>query len=338
MSKVNISNHFYATIDITTRCNLKCKHCRTEDVDYELSLDQIKIILKKLKHPKRRIIFISGGEPLTRPDIVEIIKLIKKSFPFVGINTNSLLLSEELLLSLESGGLDYIQVSLDGLKATHDYMRGEGCFDEVMKKMSMISNKTNIKLHVCCCVSKLNLYEIEKFATFLIESSDFKIALLGFKRFVPKNQMAGKNNLGIDGLKALLDTVEKMQKQYEGKTVISVDASQKNIANYDNALKVLDKYNMTCVGCTAASGGPSIRADGTVSPCTLLYVNSGNLLESSLNEIYKSEVYKKLCARELKGKCLTCKYIKVCGGCRAVALAIHGDYLAEDPECFICST
>jgi len=331
------SNHFYATLDITTRCNLKCKHCRTDAVDYELSLDQIKIILEKLKHPRRRIIFISGGEPLIRADIVEIVKLIKNSFSFVGMNTNSLLLTEKLLGELEIAGLDYIQVSIDGLKNTHDYIRGHGTFEKAMKAMEMISNQSKIKIHVCCCVSKLNLHEIESLTSFLVTSKNFKVDLLGFKRFVPKNEMAGKGNLGIDGFKNLLYTVEKMQVDYkDSQTQICVDASQKNVANYDNAIKILNKYNLTCVGCSAATGGPSIRADGTVSPCTLLYVNSGNLLETNLDEIYRSEIYEKLCLRELKGKCATCKYLKVCGGCRAVALAIHGDYLAEDPECFIC--
>ena len=334
MIATNSSNNYSATIDITTRCNLHCKHCRTEAVNYDLSLEQIDLIAQKLAHPKRRVIFISGGEPLTREDIVDIVVTLKKYVPCVCINTNSLLLSEKLLAQLEAVGLNYIQVSLDGLKHSHDYIRGDGTFDKTIKKLHMIA-RSSIKLHVSCCVSKLNMGDMEKLADFLIDREHLNIDILGYKRFIPKNEMAGKYNLGKDGLKLMLENVELIQKKYEGRTTIATDFPQKNIYQNARALAVMEKYHLSCAGCSAAVGGPCVRADGTVSPCSLLYVISGNLLIQSLEEIYASNVYQNLCKRNLKGKCGTCEYRLTCGGCRAAAYAIMGDYLAEDPECFI---
>lgn len=66
------------TIDVTTKCNLHCRHCRTNEIVHNLSLDEIRIIVKKCKDFKPMGVFISGGEPLTRNDIVEVIKETKK--------------------------------------------------------------------------------------------------------------------------------------------------------------------------------------------------------------------------------------------------------------------
>ena len=79
------------TIDVTTKCNLRCKHCRTNEIVHELSLDEIKTIVEKCKNFKPRGVFISGGEPLTRSDIADIIKETKKLAPVTILNTNSLL-------------------------------------------------------------------------------------------------------------------------------------------------------------------------------------------------------------------------------------------------------
>ena len=335
MTVLNNSNHYSATIDITTRCTLHCRHCRTESVDYDLSLEQIEIIAKKLQHPQRRVIFISGGEPLTRRDIVQVVGVLKKYVPCVCINTNSLLLTKTMLKQFESVGLNYIQVSLDGLKEYHDYIRGEGTFQKTIERLHWISESSDIKLHVSCCVSKFNLKNMDELAKCLLEDEKLKIDILGYKRFIPKNEMAGKYNLGKDGLKIMLDNVRQLQSRYKGITAIATDFPQKNIYQHQKSLDVMEKYNLSCVGCSAATGGPCIRADGSVSPCSLLYIISGNILTQSLEEIYSSAVYQSLCKRELNGKCGDCKYKITCGGCRAAAQAIRGNYLDEDPECFV---
>ena len=329
------SNNYSATVDITTRCNLKCKHCRTEMVNYDLSLEQVEVIAKKISHPKRRIVFISGGEPLVRGDIVEIVKIFKKYIPCVCINTNSLLLNEELLDSLISAGLNYIQVSLDGLKQTHDYIRGEGCFDNAIEKLKMI-NKKNIKLHISCCVSKLNIDSMYDFVNEILFVKKIKVDILGFKRFIPKNEMAGKYNLGSEGLKKLYENFETIRNDFSDVCKIVVDFPQKNVFDKENVNSVMEKYGLTCAGCSAATGGPCIRADGTVSPCSLLYIEAGNIFDNTLYEMYEKDEFVNLCNRELKGKCGNCDYKMICGGCRAAALSINNDYLAEDSECFIC--
>lgn len=328
------SNNYSATVDITTRCNLRCKHCRTEEMNNDLSLIQVEHIAQKIAHPQRRIVFLSGGEPLVRKDIVQVVSVFKKYIPCVCINTNSLLLDEELLDALIDAGLNYIQVSLDGIRETHDYMRGMGNFDKAIEKLRLINSK-QIKLHISCCISMLNIDSMYDFAKELLITRGIKVDILGFKRFIPKNEMAGKYNLGKDGLQKLYKNFEEVRNEFSSMTKIVVDFPQKNVFDAYNVTQVMKKYQLTCSGCSAATGGPCIRPDGSVSPCSLLYVNSGNIFKSSLEEIYASIPFVEICNRNIKGKCGRCQYRLICGGCRAAAMAIHNDYLAEDPECFI---
>ena len=147
--------------------------------------------------------------------------------------------------------------------------------------------------------------------------------------------MAGKYNLGKEGLKELYDKIDLYAKKYEKYTRIVCDFPQKNIENADMANEIMKKYNLKCTGCSAATGGPAIRTDGAVSPCSLLDISYGNIIKNSIEDIYSSDVFENLLNRKLSGKCGTCDYRLVCGGCRAAAFLLTGDYLGEDVECFI---
>ena len=136
-------------------------------------------------------------------------------------------------------------------------------------------------------------------------------------------------------MKKLYKNLELLQKKYNEKTTIASDMPMKNVFNEKRAIEVMKKYNLSCVGCSAGVNGISIRNDGTVTPCTLLYISCGNILKQNLKEILQNADMVKIKNRELKGKCGKCQYKLICGGCRAAAYQISGDFLEEDSECFI---
>lgn len=324
------------TIDVTSKCNLRCKHCRVNEIEYDMPLEEIKTAFKKLSDFKPRGVFISGGEPLIREDIVDIVKESKKLAPVTVLNTNSLLLTEEKLKDLIEAGLNYIQVSVDGIEEQHDYIRGKGTYRKTIEKLKMINKYSDkIKLHISSVVSLKNIDYMEEFARQILEVEKINVQILGFKRFIPNNVLKDTASLGREGLKKLYDNLNKLQKKYKGKTTIASDMPMKNVFNEKKAFEVLKKYNMQCVGCSAGVNGISIRNDGTVTPCTLLYISCGNILKQDLNEIMENASMIKIKNRELKGKCGNCKYKQICGGCRAEAYQVTGDYLEEDTECFI---
>ena len=133
----------------------------------------------------------------------------------------------------------------------------------------------------------------------------------------------------------MINKLEKLNKKYVDKTKIVSDMPMKNIFQKKRVYEIMDKYNLDCVGCSAGINGISIRNDGTVTPCTLLYISCGNILNESLEEILNNDIMQKIKKRELSGKCGGCKYKMICGGCRACAYQLSGNPLAEDPECFI---
>lgn len=324
------------TIDVTTKCNLRCKHCRTNEIVHELSLDEIKIIVKKCKDFKPRGVFISGGEPLTRSDIADVIKETKKLAPVTILNTNSLLLTEEKLKELIDVGLNYIQVSLDGIEKYHDFIRGKGTYKKTIEKLKLISKYSDkIKLHISSVVSSINIDVMEELVHQIIDVEQIKVQIFGFKRFVPSNELKESGALGKDGLKELYDKLEKLNKQNIDKTKIVSDMPMKNIFQKKRVYEIMDKYNLNCVGCSAGINGISIRNDGTVTPCTLLYISCGNILKESLEDILNNDIMKKIKNREVGGKCGNCKHKMICGGCRACAYQLSGNPLREDPECFI---
>lgn len=324
------------TIDVTSKCNLRCKHCRVNEIEYDMPLEEIKTAFKKLSDFKPRGVFISGGEPLIREDIVDIVKESKKLAPVTVLNTNSLLLTEKNLKDLIEAGLNYIQVSVDGIEEQHDYIRGKGTYRKTIEKLKMINKYSDkIKLHISSVVSLKNIDYMEEFARQILEVEKINVQILGFKRFIPNNVLKDTASLGREGLKKLYDNLNKLQKKYKRKTTIASDMPMKNVFNEKKAFEVLKKYNMQCVGCSAGVNGISIRNNGTVTPCTLLYISCGNILKQDLNEIMENASMIKIKNRELKGKCGNCKYKQICGGCRAEAYQVTGDYLEEDTECFI---
>ena len=110
---------------------------------------------------------------------------------------------------------------------------------------------------------------------------------------------------------------------------------EKNGKNSDRWLK---KANNAFYGCTAGRGLVYVKANGELWPCPFVELSAGNISDSSLMEIWEeSIVFKTLRNREnkLKGECGSCKYNTICGGCRGRAMAYSGDYMGEDPSCFL---
>ena len=183
-------------------------------------------------------------------------------------------------------------------------------------------------------VSSLNVDEMEEFVHQVIDVNKIDVEILGFKRFIPNNEMAGTCNLGTKGLKKMFDNLQKLQKKYDGQVQIVADFPLKNVYQQEFVKRIMNKYKLECAGCSAGVNGICVRNDGTVSPCSLLYISCGNILTEELDEIMNSKPMTLLCKRELSGKCGACDYKMICGGCRAAAYMLSGDYLGEDSECY----
>ncbi|MFH1519722.1 MAG: radical SAM protein [Candidatus Omnitrophota bacterium] len=166
-----ISRRFPSSLvlGVTYRCQLDCSHCGIENCrksgQEELSKEEIKGVIRQAHRLGVYFIVFSGGEPLLREDICELVNFVASEGLVIAINTNGLLLTTTMLSELKRAGLTFINISLDGAEAEHHHQlrRAEGCFDKTIKAIKACGT-FGISVFVSVCATKENIHnkEIEK--------------------------------------------------------------------------------------------------------------------------------------------------------------------------------
>lgn len=314
---------YYITWNTTCLCNLKCKHCYNEkftqkNLAEELSEEKIKNIINDAIDLGLRAILFTGGEPLMRKDLLEIMKYAKNRKLLVFLATNGTLIDKNFIK--EFGGIvDKINISIDAASPKeHDEIRGvEGSFKKSMDAVKRLKDQFNVSL--AFTVHSGNLKELEKVAKI---AKDNNIGLT-VKRYIPVGKSI-KNNICLSDCdyKEIITIIDKLKK---GQKISFKDPFP------DSSGKDLNKFG----GCLGGIYSLSVDFNGNIYICTKLKLLIGNVNNKTLEDIWNnSEILKKLRNRELKGKCAYCDKIFSCGGCRAAAYAKTGDFLAEDPLCY----
>lgn len=275
---------------------------------------------------------VTGGEPFLRHDIFEILAEIRKKGFDIYLLTNGILVKGEAARILSDIGVKGVQVSMEGPEKIHEIIRGEGSFHASLDGVqSLLEAGINVTLNVT--LSEINaghFMDMVGLAAFL------GVQRLGFSRLVPSGRGAGLLNkmLKKERLKEIYTTVLSLNP--DGLEIVTGDplASQMN-GSVDNN----DERSTATGGCAAGVSGITILPDGTITPCRRLNVPIGNIRRDSLRELWvNSEVLCRLRDKQsYKGKCGTCRRWASCKGCRAIAYAYSGEgnFLAEDPQCFI---
>ncbi|MCA2620974.1 MAG: radical SAM protein [Microcystis sp. M020S1] len=164
--KSNILFPNHVTISVTNRCNLLCEHCGKNSGKPhpdEMSFAEILNLIPQLKQLQIRYISLSGGEPLTRRDIFDIIEVLKKADFKVGLISNGFINDERTIDKLNKSNIDTINISIDGLRETHNSVRKhEKSFDNAIKFLSLVHEYTGIKnKSIISCVSPGMLGDLE---------------------------------------------------------------------------------------------------------------------------------------------------------------------------------
>lgn len=155
---------FYVNLILNNSCNMKCSYCyknfysRKTD---EMSTEEAFRLIDELARAGTRQICVLGGEPLLRKDLPRIVDRIKDKKIVCGINTNGLLVGDNLDLI---GKLDYVHISLDGNKRANDLNRGEGTYDRIYEALQLTAKNTKTAIGIACTLTKNNLGSIEDLA------------------------------------------------------------------------------------------------------------------------------------------------------------------------------
>jgi radical SAM protein with 4Fe4S-binding SPASM domain len=283
----------------------------------------------------------TGGEPLVREDLLELLSY-SHSLGFSNtIATNALLVDDSMAKKMKRHGVVIAAVSLDGIEPkTHDKIRGkEGAFDQALEGIRAL-NAAGILLHINITAMNYNIEEIRQLMT-LIE--ELRTGILLMYQLVPvgRGKIIESASLDLSANERLLKLIARVQK--DSSVVIEPVAGpqywayllQKKGISHGFPLSLAEKVFH---GCTAGRGFVYIKPDGSVWPCPFIEVECGNIRSERFSQIWeKSPVFQQLRTREtlLKGQCGECEYKTLCGGCRGRALAVSGDLFAEDPSCFL---
>ena len=332
-----IDTEFYFQWHITEKCNLRCKHCYHDNYNSadELNLDELRYIADKIdatlkKWNKKGTLSITGGEPfIVKDKVFPLLHRIEtlKTIQYFDILTNGWLLDQTVLDRLkEFKKLRRVQLSLEAADQNlNDRIRGKGSFGTTLSAIRLLK-KNDFQVAIMMTISNLNKNEIEPVANLLKEEGADTFSV---ERFIPEGMGAN--------LKDEFLTPEELQDVFQKIYSLAMKKDKVRILLYRPLFALLNGNDPT-VGamCSAGTNALTIMHDGTIYPCRRLPIPIGNALIDSFYKIwYTSDVLWNIRnTKNIKGKCNDCNFIPVCRGCRALAYAITGDYLAGDPQCW----
>jgi heme b synthase len=331
--------------EITRSCNLACIHCRAsaERGPYpnELTTDECKKVLDDIASFASPIIIFTGGEPLLRPDIFEILAHGQKLGHMMAMAVNGLLLDDETAKKLVDHGVQRISISIDGATAeTHDKFRNvPGAFEGAMNGIEA-AKKAGLPFQINSTVTKINLEEIPDLLKLAVD-----IGAVAHHIFLLVPTGRGKE---LEEQEIPPEEYERtLNWFYDQREQVPIQLKATCAPHYYRILRqrsteegkevTLETHGMDAMtrGCLGGTAFCFISHVGQLSPCGYLELDCGNVRTEGFRKAWEeSKIFGEL--RDFKkyeGKCGGCRYLKVCGGCRARAYASTGNYLAEEPYC-----
>jgi len=346
------SRPYVISWNLTYRCNLACEHCYLDagakkfqilDSDNfsdrsELNTEQCFQVIDQIKEfAPESLTILTGGEPLLRKDILEIIRYAAIQELWVVVGTNGVLITESLAQTLAKTGVRGMALSLDALDAErHDKFRMvKGAWENTVEGAKVL-HKQALSFIIQTTVGKHNAEELESIANFAYRELGATVWNLYFLVQTGRGQFV--SDLTQADYQRVLLKLHEIQTQYKGKMVVNAKCAPHYVTTLlkvDSTSPFLKSYTDGAGGCPAGTHYMGIRPNGDVTPCPYLPQFGGNLKNSKLESIWRtSDLFTSIRERnKLGGRCGACECNSLCGGCRARAYGVTGDYLAEDPLC-----
>lgn len=208
--------------ECTLTCNARCKHCGSsaekKKYDGELTTEEIKSAFKQIAsdmNPHQILINVTGGEPLVRQDLCEVMEYATKELGFHwGMTTNGILLNKENIEKLKTARLETVSISIDGLENTHDSFRGvPGSYKTIIENIKNLKAANYIQhLQVTTVINKSNIDELEELYNVLLDLNLDSWRLISMD---PIGRAKENDNLLLNGkeLKRVLDFIQKKNKE-----------------------------------------------------------------------------------------------------------------------------
>ncbi|MFH1169069.1 MAG: radical SAM protein [Chloroflexota bacterium] len=338
--------------ELTRSCNLFCAHCRgsASDEKYsgELSTEECFHLVDDILEVGQPILILTGGEPLARPDVLDIANYAAGRGLRVVMGSNGTLITGEIAAALKKVPLSRIGISLDfPVAELQDDFRGQaGAFQAALAGIAN-ARAAGIEVQINSTITRLNVGYLEELLALVL-----RLGAVAFHPFMLVPTGRGK---GLESVELPPEQYEKTLNWIYDKQVELGDRLFFKPTDVPHYMRVVSQRrggqaaplparpgpgghnpaNAITRGCLAGTGFCFVSHQGKVKGCGYLDVAAGDIREQSFSRIWaESPLFNRL--RDLsgiKGKCGICEYKRVCGGCRARAYEATGDYLEAEPYC-----
>ena len=331
--------------EVTRSCNLACRHCRAEahcePYPGECDTKAAKAFIDTLPDVGSPILIFTGGEPLLRKDIFELAAYARDKGVRSVMAPNGTLVTPENARRMVDSGIQRCSISLDGANAAyHDAFRGvPGAFDAAMRGIAYL-REAGVPFQINTTVTKDNLAH---FKNIFALAEDLGSVAWHIFLLVPMGRASDLRDQVITAE----EYEETLNWFYGFRKTTSMHLKATCAPHYyrimrqrakEDALAVTaDNFGMDAMtrGCLGGIGFCFVSHVGQVQPCGYLELDCGNIFRTPLPEIWRTAKpflqFRDKAA--YAGKCGVCEYHRVCGGCRARAYSLSGDYMAEEPLC-----
>lgn len=296
-------------ISITNRCNLRCRMC---DIPYEkkeeLSTEQWKKVISGASRLGAQTIVFSGGEPLLRADICELVAFSKKNNMSACITSNGCLLDGPAAVNLSSCGVSVVNISIEGTRRTHDYLRGAGAFDRAVSALGNLK-KNRIEATVASTVTRYNYKDMPYILDLAKEHGATTVRFQPFNNiFLGDRSREGKfliNNKDVSKVERVIEKVIALSKFYNIAT--NPEGYLNRIPAYLSGNKFLPN---SCAGLQYLC---PINSSGEIFPCWIEKCSNnliGNVKDESLYDLWlsqkRADIIKFITARGCSGCMMSC--------------------------------
>ena len=320
---------------ITSKCNLNCRHCRGFPQG-DLSTERATKLIAEIAELKPGWVIVEGGEPLLRPDIFELLGLMRQKQLDVHLITNGMLTSPEILTTLKQLGVK-VMVSIDGAtKATYEATRNGADFERVIQTAGEYAREGLLEA-INITLLKTNYREIPGLFKLAASIGVKKVTIIGLK---PCQDFLGKlltsEEYG-EAVKLACQAAQETGVEFffdepffwptvkEWGLLAHLPAEETGILVSSTSACIFGEYLF-------------VETNGGVKPCSFSPITVGNVNEKPLGEIW-NEVLSSPFFHQLKdsktrtGSCQSCQYLEDCKGCRSRTFVLTGDWFASDPCC-----
>jgi len=310
----------YLFWECSLRCNLACQHCGSscgpERINKdELATEEIKNVFRTIAedfNPKQIMIAVTGGEPLLRRDIFEVMRYANELGFSWGMVTNGTLITPEIVSQMQKAKMSTISVSLDGLEKNHNWLRrSQNAFKNTVKGLELLVASNNFELvEVITCVNQRNLNELEEIYQL---GSDLGIDAWRLFTISPIGRAKNNPELFLNG-QQFYYLLEFIKKERKNKKKLKPSFSDEGFLGLEYEGEVRDQLFY----CWAGISVGSILYNGDIAACPILpreYTRQGNVRQDRFSEIWnnKYELFRERNWRKC-GDCKNCSWWEFCEG------------------------